>query len=750
MKNIIRILLISIISILLTASAVNAITLWYLDGTTLKPVDSGWSIDVSGIGDVESVGDCADGACLDGSADGGSYIRIYDGDSNYLELNPGNIANNRIINFRDAAGTVILSGDTFTGDVTATLDTDGSTALAIGAGVIIETDISGDVNPTDGDFLQYDSTGTNFTWRSGSETLSDIGAAATDQTMYIGTTAVAINRASAELNLAGIGTLGVGAITTSGNLAMGSNTISGVTTLALTGGITQAPTATGNLYDLQLENEWTTGIVMIGNYGSATTFSGDVAGIYFDFESNVTSVSKDINGFKVKLPAQTNTGDDPVVSNGFMVSGGAVDHGAGAGSSTWKGLNVAMPNITQTAGTVTSYGVYVDGGTVTSGTEYGLYVNSANSYLDGTLTVGGTLALGANNLTSTGTITGTQLDLGVATSTLGVLTLSGNTSGTVTINTAAAAGTYSLTLPTTDGGASEFLQTNGSGVLTWASGGAGDLKADGSVPLTANWDVGAFTITGTQFISDIAGGTAPFVVTSTTEVTNLRAATATALAGNGANCAAGSYALGVDASGAAESCTDATKEINSVVNGLGGTNLTCAAQSCNVDDAFLKLGGDIATAGTYDFGSASVVLEIPNAAAPTVDAAGEIAVDITTDQLIYFGGAKRVIPYFYEKGFVLEDPVAADDDVPFWHPHDNITITDCYCETQGGTSVEVIISDGTNVLETITCDANGQADDGSIANGTFTANERMEFDIGTVTGSVDWVAFTITYTIDAD
>ena len=66
------------------------------------------------------------------------------------------------------------------------------------------------------------------------------------------------------------------------------------------------------------------------------------------------------------------------------------------------------------------------------------------------------------------------------------------------------------------------------------------------------------------------------------------ASTATALAANGANCSAGSYPLGVNASGAVESCTDATTEINAVANALGGTNLTCSAQSCNVDDAFLK------------------------------------------------------------------------------------------------------------------------------------------------------------------
>ena len=53
----------------------------------------------AGSGDVESVGDCADGACLDGSADGGTYVRIYDGNSHYLELNPGDITANRAVAF---------------------------------------------------------------------------------------------------------------------------------------------------------------------------------------------------------------------------------------------------------------------------------------------------------------------------------------------------------------------------------------------------------------------------------------------------------------------------------------------------------------------------------------------------------------------------------------------------------------------------------------------------------------------------
>ncbi len=49
------------------------------------------------------------------------------------------------------------------------------------------------------------------------------------------------------------------------------------------------------------------------------------------------------------------------------------------------------------------------------------------------------------------------------------------------------------------------------------------VRVDGSQALTANWDMGAYTIRGTQFISDIAIGTAPLVVTSTTVVANLNA-----------------------------------------------------------------------------------------------------------------------------------------------------------------------------------------------------------------------------------
>lgn len=119
--------------------------IWDNSDSLLKQIDLGEVLGGGGAGaNITSVGDCFDGACLDGTDDGGEYIRIYDGDSNYVELNPGDVSENRTVVFSDHAGTVILSGHTFTGDVTATLSDEGSTALTIAANsVALGTDTTG-------------------------------------------------------------------------------------------------------------------------------------------------------------------------------------------------------------------------------------------------------------------------------------------------------------------------------------------------------------------------------------------------------------------------------------------------------------------------------------------------------------------------------------------------------------------------------------------------------------------------------
>ena len=67
---------------------------------------------------------------------------------------------------------------------------------------------------------------------------------------------------------------------------------------------------------------------------------------------------------------------------------------------------------------------------------------------------------------------------------------------------------------------------------------------------------------------------------------------ALALSANGANCSAGSYALGVDASGAAESCTDATTEIDAVV-----ATKSAATSTDNAVPKFDSTAGDVQNSG---------------------------------------------------------------------------------------------------------------------------------------------------------
>jgi hypothetical protein len=75
----------------------------------------------------------------------------------------------------------------------------------------------------------------------------------------------------------------------------------------------------------------------------------------------------------------------------------------------------------------------------------------------------------AGNVGIGNTSPGELLSLGVAGTTKGVLSLSGNTSGKIIIQPQAAAGTYTLTLPNTAGTSNQYLQTDGSGNLTWAT-----------------------------------------------------------------------------------------------------------------------------------------------------------------------------------------------------------------------------------------------------------------------------------------
>jgi len=216
---------------------------------------------------------------------------------------------------------------------------------------------------------------------------------------------------------------------------------------------------------------------------------------------------------------------------------------ANAANLTGTTLNATIVNSSLTSvGTLGNLSVTYD---ITSGNVY------ANSGTVKATSLTGTLTTNAQpNVTSVGTLTSL-----IVTGTANV----GNvvTTGVANIGQLEVTGTSNLgnvgNVTITGGSSGYYLQTNGSGVLSWAAIAAGTSivngnsnvsipTANGNVNITSNGvtslvvtDIGANVtgnlgvtgnISGLQITSTVAIGTAPLVVTSTTQVANLNVATA--------------------------------------------------------------------------------------------------------------------------------------------------------------------------------------------------------------------------------
>ena len=185
-------------------------------------------------------------------------------------------------------------------------------------------------------------------------------------------------------------------------------------------------------------------------------------------------------------------------------------------------LYVARANVSDYAATAltstgTFYPIFVNAtsGNLAQGANANLNFNVATGNLSATLLTGTLTTATQPNITSTGTLTS--------------LTVTGNTSSGNLIGPLAN-GNSNVSI-TSNANITLYVAGNTTARLTATTTG---LVANGTISVSGNANVGNLgtaqvlataNITTPQFISNVSTGTAPFVVTSTTQVANLNAAT---------------------------------------------------------------------------------------------------------------------------------------------------------------------------------------------------------------------------------
>lgn len=149
-------------------------------------------------------------------------------------------------------------------------------------------------------------------------------------------------------------------------------------------------------------------------------------------------------------------------SNGFVVR-------TALNTDLARTLTVASPLTIANATGVAGNPLFSCPTCVTSAAALTNFALMTGAALQGSKTPSVTATLLANgNISTPGSVT-----TGNAGGVTGALDLSGLTSGTVTITVAAIAGTWTFRLPTDDGAANQYLQTDGAGVTSWQTVAAG-------------------------------------------------------------------------------------------------------------------------------------------------------------------------------------------------------------------------------------------------------------------------------------
>lgn len=164
----------------------------------------------------------------------------------------------------------------------------------------------------------------------------------------------------------------------------------------------------------------------------------------------------------------------------------------------------------------------------------------------------------------------------------------------------------------------------------------------------------------------------------------------------------------------------------------------------------LTVAGLIATS-SINFGDA-VSLEIPNGTGNTFSDIGQIAFDTTDNQFLVGTSTQnnpRVIPTIHRLWGATVASTSPDliSGGRIWLPpqRDGFVVKEIHCAVDGGTSIVINISNsgGTTDSETVTCDADGATDTDITTNPVYTAGSLNSLELGTKTGTVDYLTFSV-------
>jgi len=188
-----------------------------------------------------------------------------------------------------------------------------------------------------------------------------------------------------------------------------------------------------------------------------------------------------------------------------------------------------------------------------------------------------------------------------------------------------------------------------------------------------------------------------------------------------------------------------------------------------IDDLFILLGGDVATAGDYNFGSANVDLELPQTSPAVPDVDGQVELDFTDGTVVIQHGSAhaelsastdvvvgKLIKSFAATIFAPDGvndviPLKMIDDLEF--PH-GVVIVECLLQV--GTDVNYTltlqnyddfdtINAGNGTIDAVayTAGNNGEVTDTTITYGTIAAGQIIMMSIPAT--DVDWMHIEVFY-----